>query len=93
VQVNPATGPLPQLKAPTGICMVFCPSVTGVVSKWNTIVVFAFCKVNVFAGMQFTMKAFALTLAGSAGSLKPTTKSVGRRPLIRLPQAGWVKFT
>ena len=73
--------------------MVFSPSVAGVVLKWNTIVIFAFCKVNVFAGMQFTRKAFALTLAGSAGSLKLTTKSVGRRPLIRLPQAGWVSIT
>lgn len=73
--------------------MVFCPSVTGVVLKRNTMVMFAFCKVNVFAGMQFTKKAFALTLAGSAASLKLTTKSVGRTPLIKLPQAGWVLIT
>lgn len=61
--------------------------------KWNTMVVLPFCRVNVFAGMQFTVKALALTLAGSAASLKFTTKSVGRRPLIRLPQAGWVLIT
>jgi hypothetical protein len=73
--------------------MVFCPNVTGDVLKWNTMVMFAFVKVKAFAGMQFTRKAFALTLAGSAGSLKLTTKSVGRRPLIRLPQAGWVSIT
>jgi hypothetical protein len=91
--MNSATGPLPQLKAPAEIKMTLLYPVTGVVLKWNTMVVFAFCKVNMFAGMQFTRKSFALTLAGSAASLKLTTKLVGPKPLIRLPQTGWVLMT
>lgn len=64
--VKSATGPLPQLKAPARIRMVLLPAPTGVVLKWNTMVMSWFCKVNAFAGMQFTRKAFALILAGSA---------------------------
>jgi hypothetical protein len=93
VHVNSATGPLPQLKAPVEINMTLSYPVTGVVLKWNTMVVFAFCKVNVLAGMQFTRKSFASTLAGSAASLKLTMKLVGPKPLMRLPQTGWVPIT
>ena len=68
--------------------MILRPCVTGVVLKWNTMVLFPFTKVTASAGVQFTVRAFAWTLAGSAGSLKLTTKSVGGVPVTRLPHAG-----
>jgi hypothetical protein len=57
VQVNSATGPLPQLNAPAGICMVLRPCVTGVVLKWNTMVMFPLSKAKAFAVVPFTVKS------------------------------------
>jgi hypothetical protein len=57
VQVNSCTGPLPQLKAPAGICIVFWPCTAGEVLKWKVIVVLPFDKIAVFAGVPFTMKS------------------------------------
>ena len=68
--------------------MMLRPCVTGVVLKWNTMVLFPFTKVTASAGVQFTVRAFAWMVAGSAGSLKLTAKSVGGVPVTRLPQAG-----
>ena len=90
VQVNSATHPLPQLKAQAGICMVLRPCVTGVVLKWNTMVLFPFCKAKAFAGIPFTVRSVASTVAGFAGSLKLIMKSVGAVPVITLPQTGLV---
>jgi hypothetical protein len=57
VQVNSCTGPLPQLKAPAGICIVFWPCTAGEVLKSKVIVVLPFDKIAVFAGDPFTMKS------------------------------------
>ena len=35
-QLNSCTGPLKQLKAPAGICIVLRPCTTGEVLKWKT---------------------------------------------------------
>src|SRR6266850_1647483 len=85
--MNSATGPLTQLKAPAGICMVLRPCVTGVVLKWNTMVMFPFCKAKASAGMPFTVKSVGSTVAGSTGSLTLRMKSVGAVPVITPPQA------
>ena len=90
VQVNSATHPLPQLKAQAEICMVLRPCVTGVVLKWNTMVLFPFSKAKAFAGIPFTVRSVASTVAGFAGSLKLIMKSVGAVPVITLPQTGLV---
>jgi hypothetical protein len=66
--------------------MVLRPCVTGVVLKWNTMVLFPFCKAKAFAGIPFTVRSVASTVAGFAGSLKLIMKSVGAVPVITLPQ-------
>ena len=50
------------------------PCVTGVVLKWNTMVMFPFTKLTAFAGIPFTVRSVASTVAGFARSLKLTTK-------------------
>ena len=50
-------------------------------------VVFPFITVTLLAGVPFTMRAFAWTVAGSTGSVTLTMKSVGAVPVTRLPQA------
>lgn len=67
--------------------MVFWPSVTGVVLKWNTMVVFPFIKAEASAEMPFTVKSVGWTVDGSTASLTLTMKSVGGVPIITLPQA------
>ena len=92
VQVNSSTHPpgSPQGNAQAGICIVFWPCTAGEVLKWKVIVVLLFDKVNEFAGIPLTVKAFAWTVAESAGPLRLTVKSVGAVPTIMLPQAGLV---
>ena len=68
------------------------PCVTGVVLKWNTMVMFPFCKAKASAGMPFTVKSVDWTVAGSTGSLTLTMKSVGAVPVITPPQAGLVTW-
>jgi hypothetical protein len=68
------------------------PCVTGVVLKWNTMVMFPFCKAKAFAGMPFTVKSVGSTVTGSTGSLTLTMKSVGAVPVITPPQAALVTW-
>ena len=49
-------------------------------------------KTNEFAGMPFTVKSLAWTVAGFTGSVRLTTKSVGWVEIM-LPQAGLVVVT
>jgi hypothetical protein len=86
MQVKSCTPPVPQLKAPAGICIVFWPCTTGGVLKWKVIVVFPFDNVAVFAGVPFTMKSLPCTVVGSAASLRLTVKSVGAVPTTMRPQ-------
>src|SRR5882724_46956 len=72
--------------------MVLRPCVTGVVLKWNTMVVFPFVKAKASAGMPFTVRSVASTVVGSTASLKLTMKSVGGGPVITLPQAELVTW-
>ena len=72
--------------------MVLRPCVTGVVLKWNAMVMFPFCKAKAFAAVPFTVKSVGWTVAGSTGSLTLTIKSVGAVPVITLPQAGLVTW-
>jgi hypothetical protein len=67
--------------------MVLRPCVTGVVLKWNTMVMFPFSKAKAFAGVPFTVKSVGSTVAGNTGSLTLRTKSVGAVPVITAPQA------
>ena len=68
------------------------PGVTGVILKWNTMVMFPFCKAKASAAMPFTVKSVGSTVAGSTGSLTLTMKSVGAVPVITVPQAGLVTW-
>jgi len=70
--------------------MVLRACVTGVVLKWDTMVLFPFCKAKAFAGIPFTVRSVASTVAGFAGSLKLIMKSVVAVPVITLPQTGLV---
>jgi len=72
--------------------MVLRPCVTGVVLKWNTMVVFPFIKAEASAEMPFTVKSAGWTVAGSTGSLTLTMKSVGAVPVITVPQAELVTW-
>ena len=72
--------------------MVLRPCVTGVLLKWNTMVMFPFVKAKASAGMPFTVKSVGWTVAGSTGSLTLTMKSVGAVPVITLPQTGLVTW-
>src|SRR4029077_244288 len=74
VQMNSSTGPPPQLKAPGGICIVFMPDTAGEVLKIKSIRVLLFTKVNESAGIPFTVKSLASTVAGSTRSLTSTKK-------------------
>lgn len=85
--MSSCTHPLTQLKAQAEICIVFWPCTTGVVLKWNTMVLFPFSKAKASAGIPFTVRSVASTVAGFAGSLKLIMKSVGAVPVITLPQA------
>jgi hypothetical protein len=85
VQVNSCTGP-PQSKAPAGICIVFWPCTAGEVLKWKVICVLPPLKENELAGMLFTIKSLALTVAGFTPPLTSTMKSVGGTKTV-LPQA------
>jgi hypothetical protein len=67
--------------------MVLRPCVTGVVLKWNTMVMFPFSKAKAFAGVPFTVKSVGSTVAGNTGSLTLRMKSVGAVPVITPPQA------
>ena len=71
---------------------MFWPCVTGVVLKWNTMVMLPFCKAKASAGTPFTVKSVGWTVAGSTGSLTLTTKSVGAVPVITPPQAELVTW-
>jgi hypothetical protein len=74
------------------MCIVLRPCTTGVVLKWNTIVMFPFCKAEASAGIPFTVKSVGWTVTGSTGSLTLTMKSVGAVPVITPPQAGLVTW-
>jgi hypothetical protein len=86
VHVNSCTGPWPQLKAPAGICMVFWPPITGEVLKWKVMLRSPLMMISLSAGVPLTVKSLAWTVAGSAGSLRLTVKSVGAVPTIICPQ-------
>src|SRR4029077_536050 len=86
VHVNSCTGPWPQLKAPAGICMVFWPPTTGEVLKWKVMLRSPLMMISLSAGVPLTVKSLAWTVAGSAGSLRLTVKSVGAVPTIMRPQ-------
>ncbi len=66
------------------------PCVTGVVLKWNTMVLLPFSKAKASAVIPFTVRSVASTVAGFAGSLKLIMKSVGAVPVITPPQTGLV---
>src|SRR5204863_9266450 len=65
---------------------------TAQLLKWKVIVALRLLNTNEFAGVPFTVKSVAWTLAGTTGSLKLITKSVGC-VLIMLLQAGVVVVT
>jgi len=78
VQVNSWTGPLQQLKAPPGMCIVCKPGmVTGDVVYWNRIVVLPLIKVTASAGIPLHVKSLGCTVAGSTGQATLTSKTVG----------------
>jgi len=85
VQVNSATGPKRQLKAPAAICIVLTPCTAGEVLKVKSVVMLPFNKLTESAGIPFTVKSLASTLAGSTGSLTLRLKSVGGT-VTMLPQ-------
>ena len=82
-----------RLNASAGICIVCGPSVvTGELLKWNVIVAFPFDSTKLSAAIPFTVKSVAWTVAGSTGSLRLITKSVGW-VLMTLLQVGLVLVT
>jgi hypothetical protein len=60
------------------------------VLKVKAIVVLPFDKANESAGVPFTVKSLAWTVARSAGSLRSMMKSVGAEPVTTPPQVGLV---
>ena len=60
--------------------------------KWKVIVVLPLLNTNEFAGVPFTVKSLAWTVAGSTASLRLITKSVGW-VLMMLLQAGTLVVT
>ena len=89
VQVNSATGPLQQLKAPAAICIVFWPGTAGELTYWKVILVLPFVKEKASAGIPFTVKSLAWTVAGSTGQLRSILKTVGGVKTV-VPQGGLV---
>ena len=65
---------------------MFWPGTAGELLKWKVIVVFPFTNTNELAGVPFTVKSLASTVAGSAAPLRLTVKSVGAVPTTMLPQ-------
>src|SRR5437762_11032066 len=75
------------------MCIVCTPCmVTGELLKWKVILALPLLNTNEFAGIPFTVKSVAWTLAGTTGSLKLITKSVGC-VFMMLLQAGVVVVT
>jgi hypothetical protein len=89
VQVNSATGPLQQLNAPAAICIVFWPGTAGELTYWKVILVLPFVKEKASAGIPFTVKSLAWTVAGSTGQLRSILKTVGGVKKV-VPQGGLV---
>ena len=66
--------------------------ITGELLKWKVIVALPLLNTNEFAGVPFTVKSVACTVAGTTASLRLMTKSVGC-VLMMLLQAGVVVVT
>ena len=66
--------------------MVFWPPTTGEVLKWKVMLRSPLMMISLSAGVPLTVKSVAWTVAGSAGSLRLTVKSVGAVPTIMRPQ-------
>src|SRR4029077_2177465 len=66
--------------------MVFWPPTTGEVLKWKVMLRSPLMMISLSAGVPLTVKSLAWTVAGSAGSLRLTVKSVGAVPTIMRPQ-------
>src|SRR4029077_20948011 len=82
-----------RMNAPAGICIVCGPcNVTGEVLKWKVICVLPAPNTKEVAGVPFTVKSVAWTVAGTTASLRLITKSVGW-VLMMLLQAGTVVVT
>ena len=95
MQLNSKFGMLSEarLNAPAAICIVCGPCmVTGEVVKWKVSVVLLLVNVTVFAGIPFTVKSLAWTVAGFTGSVRLITKSTGC-VLTVLLQAGLLVVT
>ena len=70
--------------------MVFWPPTTGEVLKWKVMLRSPLMMISLSAGVPLTVKSLAWTVAGSAGSLRLTVKSVGALPTTMRPQAALV---
>ena len=70
--------------------MVFWPPTTGEVLKWKVMLRSPLMMISLSAGVPLTVKSLASTVAGSAGSLRLTAKSVGAVPTIMRPQVALV---
>ena len=66
--------------------MVFWPPTTGEVLKWKVMLSSPLMMISLSAGVPLTVKSLAWTVAGSAGSLRLSVKSVGAVPTIMRPQ-------
>ena len=66
-----------QLKAPAAICIVLTPCTAGEGLKIKSIVVSPFNKTASPAGIPFTVKSLASTVAGSTGLVTLTVKMIG----------------
>ena len=66
--------------------MVFWPPTTGEVLKWKVTLRSPLMMISLSAGVPLTVKSLAWTVAGSAGPLRLTVKSVGAVPTIMRPQ-------
>ena len=95
MQLNAKFGVLSdwRLNAPAGICIVCGPCVvTGELLKWKVICVLPPLNTKEFAGIPFTVKSLAWTVAVFTASVRLITKSVGW-VLMMLLQAGVVVVT
>ena len=94
MHVKSAVGlPPVSLKAPAAICIVWRPgTATGEALKWKVICVLPPPITNEFAGVPFTVKSPAWTVAALTAALRLMTKSIGC-VLIVLAQAGTLLVT
>src|SRR3954465_1273347 len=82
-----------RLNAPAAMCIVCGPcTLTGEVLKWKVSVALPLLNATVFAGIPFTVKSLAWTVAVFTGSVRLIMKSVGWVLMVLL-QAGVLVVT